>query len=129
VSSTLTIRLGAGSTATVTPQQTETPGLLVHDIPLFDDRTRLIHHSGLLLGIFERQEQAMRAATSMAGLIDWSADPSAVRAGGRALIWRVIDAVEAEDGLFECSPHGSGMRVLGCRHNGCPAPWEADCGH
>lgn len=129
MSKTLTLNLGGGSTMPVTPQQTETPGLLVHDIPFFDDRTRLVHHSGLLLGIFQQRNWALEAAASMARLIDWASDTAVVRDGGRQLIWRTADAIEEAGGSFECSPSGLAAQVMACRDNGCLTPWEGGCEH
>lgn len=125
----VTLNLGGGCKMTVTPQETSTPGLLVHDVPFFDDRTRLIHHSGLLLGLFEQRDWALEAAASMAALVDWSSDTTMVRDGGRQLIWRTVEAIEEAGGTFECSPSGLGAQVLACRSNGCTVPWEGGCGH
>jgi hypothetical protein len=129
VSSTLTINLSGGGTMTVTPFQTGTPGLLHHDVPFFDEAVRLIHHTGLLLGKFDEQEQAIQAATAMADLADWSAGPEALRAGGRELIWRTIDAIESAGGSFTATPGGAGEQVAMCRWHGCTPPWETGDAH
>jgi len=129
VSTTLTIKLGGGGTMTVTPFETGTPGLLGHDVPFFDEAIHLIHHTGLLLGKFDEPEHAIQAAKTMAGLADWSAGPEVLRAGGRELIWRTIDAIEAASGSFTATPGGAGEQVAMCRAHGCTPPWETGDAH
>lgn len=126
MSKPLTLNLSGGGTMTVTPMRTETPGLLCHDVPFFDDAVHLIHHTGLLLGKFDEWDQAAQAAAAMAGLADWTAGPKVLRAGGSELIWRTIDAIESAGGRFTSTPGGAGEQVAMCRAHGCTPPWVGD---
>lgn len=110
---TITLSCGPGATLTVTVNKTATPGLVVHGMGPFDDTYRLSHHSGALLGKFDFYEAAQAAAARLKDVTDWTCPPAGLQ--DEAVVWKAIDAIDAEDGEFVCAANGLGARVAAKR--------------
>lgn len=113
MTNTITLSLGGGSKLTVGFHETETPGLIVHGMGPFDHGYRLAHHSGALLGKFDFYEAAQAAATRLKDVANWTCPASGLQ--DEAIIWKAIDAIDAEDGDFVCAPNGLGAQVYAKR--------------
>lgn len=125
---TLKLPLRTGDTLAVPAQETCAQGLFVHHAVTGSGYT-LTHHSGYAVAVFSEASHAHAAADRIGRLINWARPAERNIETSRETVWRLADAIEEFNGSFVSGRTRLGLRVSQCRRNGCPAPWEGDCGH
>jgi hypothetical protein len=93
---------------------TPTPGLIVHDYGPDGEQWRLTHEaSGQALGEFDEYDDAQNAAAALSDTADWTVGRDTLQDEG--VIWKAIDAIEANEGRFICRKGGLGEQVANRR--------------